>query len=449
MDTHRAAVPTEAHPARPASPRDSGPRAYREPRPSPALIHALRWLNRGLVLPHLARLAEIDLPRADGGRLAATLGPGQAAFLAPNHPDFLGDWLLDKEIADRFSPLMAHWAAFDIVNAHPLARWFWGRNNVLSTGSGSAGLEHAARWALLGHGVLLHPEGTVAWHGARVGPLLPGIAGMAWEACRRSAAADGRARVWIVPLLYRHRFNGDATEGLTRELALIERRLAFPSGAGLVLEARFAVLLARTLERERAGLEDAEARRPIEAAGSGFFPEAQALGQALRARLERRYGTVEGEFPRVLHRLRRAIRLRAAEDPEGAHQDRDRLDAWAMWQSFTGADYDTPTLSQEQIAECLKRLRLTLVRGGPGDALHNVLPRPVARRVAHVRVAEPIAVDERFDPGADTNAAQGRLLTALGERMQRTLDALGAEIEPLVARWRRPNPLWTGGARRA
>jgi hypothetical protein len=409
-------------------------------------MRAMRRLNRALMLPHLARVAEIDLPPADGARLAATLGPGRAAFLAPNHPDFLGDWLLDKEIADRFSPLMAHWAAFDVVNAHPLARWFWSRNNVLSTGSGSAGLDHAVRWALGGHGVLLHPEGTVAWHGARVGPLLPGIAGMAWEACRRSAATGGRTRVWIVPLLYRHRFNGDATEGLTRELTLIERRLAFPSGAGLVLEARFTTLLARALEHERAGLEGAEARQPIEAAGSGFFPEVQALGQALRARLEQRHGAVEGEFPRVLQRLRRAIRLRAAGDPEGARRDRDQLDAWAMWQGFEAADYDTPTLSQEQIAECLKRLRSTLVRGGPGDMLHNVLPRPVARRVAHVRVAEPIPVDEGFNPGADANAAQARLLAELRERMQRTLDALGAEIEPLVARWRRPNPLWTGPA---
>ena len=448
MDPRRAAEPPEAHPARPAPPRDSGLRAFREPRPSPALIHSLRRLNRGLVLPHLARVAEIDLPPADGARLAATLGPGQAAFLAPNHPDFLGDWLLDKEIADRFSPLMAHWAAFDVVNAHPLARWFWSRNNVLSTGSGSAGLDHAVRWALLGHGVLLHPEGTVAWHGERVGPLLPGIAGLAWEACRRSATAGGRTRVWIVPLLYRHRFAGDATPGLTRELALIERRLAFPSEASLVLEARFATLLARALERERAGLEGTEARRPIDAAETGFFPEVQALGQAVRARLERRYGSVEGEFPRVLHRLRRAIRLRAAENPEGTRQDRGRLDAWATWQGFTAVDYDTPTLSQEQIAECLKRLRSALVRGGPGDALHNLLPRPVARRVAHVRVAEPIAVDEGFDPGADADAAQARLLTELRERMQRTLDALGAEIEPLVARWRRPNPLWTGEARR-
>ena len=405
--------------------------------------NATRLLNRGLMLPRVARVAAIDLPRADGARLTATLGPGRAAFLAPNHPEFLGDWLLDKEIADRFSPLVAHWASFDVVNAHALARWFWSRNNVLSTGSGSAGIDHAVRWALAGHGVLLHPEGTTAWRAERIGPLLPGIATMAWEACRRSQVEGGHTPVWIVPLLYRHRFVGDATAGLTRELALIERRLGFPAETSFVLETRFAALLARALERERRHLAMPVGPSPG-TPGADWFAQAEATSEALRARLVERYGPGEGEFPRVLHRLRRAIRVRATEDPGEARRDHALLDTWTMWRGFSAADYDTPTLTEEQIAGCLKRLRSRLVRGRAGDTLHNLLPRPVAPRVAHVRVAEPIAVDEWFGAGADANEAKARLLAELGQRMQRALDLLGEEIEPFVTRWRRPNPLWTG-----
>ncbi len=408
-------------------------------RPGQGWLRATRWLNRGVMLPVVARISAIDLPAADAARLSACLDPEQAAFLAANHPDFLADWLLDKELADRFAPRMAHWAAFDVVHAHPLANWFWRRNNVISTGSGPAGIEHAVRWALAGHGVMLHPEGTVAWQGGRVGPLLPGIATMAWEARRRGAGVPVR----IVPILYRHRFVGDAEAALARELALVERRLGCPPGGALTIQARLAALLTLTLERERAGLAGRAAPGAYADEPSGFFARAEAVSRELRGRLEERYGPAEGEFPRVLHRLRRAIRLRAANDPQEARRDRARLDVWAMWQGFSAAEYGQPTLSQEQIAECLKRLRGTLVRGRPGDVVRNLLPRPVAPRVAHVRVAAPIEVEGAPGPEADPGEARARLVAELRGRMQQGLTALAAEVEPLVAPWRRPNPLWT------
>ncbi len=416
-----------------------GPGGPIGPRPGAALMGAGRWLNRHVMLPRVARVAALDLPAADASRLAAAFAPRSAVFLAANHPDFLADWLLDKEIADRFAPRMAHWAAFDVVQAGPLARWFWTANNVISTGSGGAGIEYAVAWALAGHGVMLHPEGTVDWHGERVGPLLPGIATMAREARRR----DGRAAVRIVPVLYRHRFAADAAAGLAREMALLERRLGRPPGAALGLEARFAALLAHALERERAGLE--EAVLPAPGAGD-FFARAEAVSRALLAPLERRYGPVPGEYPRVLHRLRRAIRLRRAADPEGARRDRRRLDAWALWRGFSAADYGAPTLTPEQMGECLKRLRAVLARGRPGDLLANLLPRPVAPRIAHVRVAEPIEANEWLAPDREPGEARARLLAELQRRMQGTLDELKAEIEPLVAPGRRPNPLRPGGA---
>src|SRR5262245_52174764 len=107
------------------------PRAYRDPRPSPALIRALGPVNQHFVLRGLLRLAELDVPAADLARLRAAVNPSTAAFLGPNHPEFFTDWMLDKEISRRVSPLMAHWAAFEIVNMNPPAQWFWLRNNLI------------------------------------------------------------------------------------------------------------------------------------------------------------------------------------------------------------------------------------------------------------------------------------------------------------------------------
>src|SRR5262245_45941358 len=112
------------------------PRVYRDPRPSAALIHALGPINRHFVLPGLMRIADIDFPAADVERLRSAVNPGTAAFLGPNHPEFFTDWMIDKEISRRASPLMAHWAAYDIVNMNPMAQGFWLRNNLIANAPG-------------------------------------------------------------------------------------------------------------------------------------------------------------------------------------------------------------------------------------------------------------------------------------------------------------------------
>ena len=108
------------------------PLAYRDPRPSPALIRSLEPLNQRLLLPWVMKVREIDLPAADEQRLRAAVRPDTAAFLGPNHPEFLTDWLIDKELSRRVAPRMAHWAAREIVNRNPLEQSFWLANNLIA-----------------------------------------------------------------------------------------------------------------------------------------------------------------------------------------------------------------------------------------------------------------------------------------------------------------------------
>src|SRR5262245_23132371 len=108
------------------------PRAYRDPRPVPWMIAAVGVLNRHLMLRRVLKLAAIEFPDADRARLREAVRRGTAAFLGPVHPEFTTDWLLDKEVSRLASPLMAHWASYEIVNASPAAQWFWLRNNLIA-----------------------------------------------------------------------------------------------------------------------------------------------------------------------------------------------------------------------------------------------------------------------------------------------------------------------------
>src|SRR5262245_55382436 len=199
-------------------------REYRDPRPNRLLIRALEPFSR-IALRYGLRVRSIELPAADLARLERAVQPRTSAFLAPLHPEFLTDWLIDKEVAAHVSPLMAHWAAYEIVNAGPAARGFWLANNLIANAPGGGGREYSVRWALEGHGVLLHPEGTATWCARHVGTLLPGAVEMAWEAAGRAHAAGNSRETWLVPLVWALRFPRSAERGLAREIDHLARGL--------------------------------------------------------------------------------------------------------------------------------------------------------------------------------------------------------------------------------
>lgn len=406
-------------------------RAYREPRPEPWLIRLLGPVNRALMLRGALRLRALELPAADLARLRAAVHPGTAAFLGPNHPEFTTDWLIDKEISCLCSPLMAHWASYEIVNGTPLSQRFWLANNLIANAPGGDGKAYSVRWARAGHGVLLHPEGTATWQSERTSPLLPGIVDMAWEAAEQVRAAGETRPVYVVPLVWKLVFTGDASEGLRREMAHIERALGLPAGGANVSE-RFATLMRGALALRCRALD-----LPVPPPSLPYFAAQAATRMAIRERLTARHGEFDTDMTRAQHRLRAAIRrqLKSDGDEAAAALDRALVTELQRLHSFDPALYDRPTLTQEQVAENLKRVRSALVTRGWKNALHNLVPVAVAPRVAHVRVPEPLDVGaslaSTLATGRDPAEARAHLLDELHAKLQRGLDRLGAELAPL------------------
>jgi hypothetical protein len=412
---------------------------YRDPAPAPWLIHAMGVINRFGILPGL-KLRGFELPAADLERLRAAVSPGTAAFLGPVHPEFLTDWMVDKELSRRVSPLMAHWASYEIVNASPLARAFWLANNLIANVPGGGGKEYSVRWALRGHGVLLHPEGTATWQAERVAELLPGIVDMAWETAGRLRAAGDSRPVWLVPIVWSIRFTSDARRGLVRDMRRIEDGLGLARGDRLAPPERFAALMRHLLVRqcERLGLS-----RPDPGGPAGYFAAQAAALAELRDSLSGRYGELDRDPTRAQFHLRKAIRERATGDPEGARRDRGRLLELIRLSGFEPAVYDRPRLAQERIAEVLKRTRSSLLTRGLRNVLHNTLPVAAGPRVAHVRVPGPIAVHEAWRPDLPDEGAEAKaaLLAEHRARLQRALDTLGAELAADRNRLALPNLL--------
>ena len=415
------------------------PHAYRDPRPLPWLIRATGVLNRHVILPRVLRLTAVDLPAADDARLRAVVHPAAAAFLAPNHPEFTTDWMLDKELAHRVSPLMAHWASYGIVNVHPLAQRFWLALHLIANAPGGGGRSYSIAAARAGHGVLLHPEGTATWCGDRIAPLVPGVAELALEAaaaeCRAPSGPNGaNRRVFIVPIVWRLLFTGDVSRALDREVGRTARALDIRLPEGAALESRFAALHTRLLAA-RSKRFGAMLREPSPEA---LFAAQDALADHLAARLRDRHGAPDEARQRWLHRVRRASRALERSDPRTARRDLALAREIERLGRFSAAVYGGDSLTQEQIAESLQQIRSSLVTRGWRNALHNLVPVAVAPRVARIRVPDPIEVSGPWCGCA--RAQRDALVGALHERMQGALAQLGRTVAPHVDPWRRPNP---------
>ncbi len=406
-------------------------------------------INRHVILGALMKLRGLDLPAADLARLRTAVNPGTVAFVGPAHPEFLTDWMVDKELSSRVSPLMAHWASYEIVNASPSVRAFWLANNLIANVPGGGGKAYSVAWAGRGHGVLLHPEGTATWQGERVSTLLPGIADMAWEAATQLHARGDRRAVWLVPVVWQLEFTGDAGAGLLREIARIERELTLGAGRG-TLSQRFAALMRALLVRQCEQLALAAPALAAGNDGSGYFAAQAGVIDELRGTLAGRYGVLDPDLTRAQFQLRKAMRERSTTDPDGVRRDRGRLLELMRLAGFDPALYDRPRLTQERIAEVLKRTRSSLLTRGIGNVLQNTVPVAVAPRVVHVRAPEPIAVHEALAAAAPLGepAAREALLAEHRRRLQGALDSLGRELEPRTEPRAVTNALWSGSRQR-
>jgi hypothetical protein len=424
----------------------------------------------------------IEFPQADLDRLKIAVNPNTTAFIGPNHPEFYTDWMLDKEVSSQVAPKMASWATHTVVNGMgKLAQKFWLTNNLIAqipgTG-GKDGKEYSVQWAMKGNAVLLHPEGTVHWTGDQVHKIFPGIVDMGIEADRRraekakrlaevnallsekkAASADkkeiaaleterqelletGAQRpVYLASVVWKLRFNNDVTKGLHGEMAEIEKKLGLPSGKSLSLADRFAALQVNLLlKQEKAfGLPESQQAEPV--SSTGFFARQERFRNFLITKLEERYGKKSDDPSENVVQLGKAIRQLKKTDPVQAKADTKLFDEIDRLEGFTAQCYNSPHLTQEHIAESLKRIKQDLYKGGIKASLQRMIPRPVGSRTAYIRVGEPINLTERLAGRVNIpESERDAILEDFRQRLQGKLDEINGEIAPLVARYQVANP---------
>ncbi len=89
--------------------------------------------------------------------------------------------------------------------------------------------------------------------------------------------------------------------------------------------------------------------------------------------------------------------------------------------------YPAAEMTQEQVAECIKRIRYDYCAGTLRDTFNKFVPRPAGARIAHIRVPEPIAVAADVDAAGQVSSRHIAARTHAGStRPDRCRDHCGA-----------------------
>ncbi len=421
------------------------------PKPNFPLIGAMTYINRAVMLKGIVGLRDLapfnrlaglrgianirhfDFPEADRARLASVVGAGKATFLTPNHPEFFTDWMIDKELASRVCPKAAFWATNSVVNGlGRLAQKFWLANNLIAQIPGNSGpaREHSIYWALQGHGLLLHPEGVVGWHGDYVAPLMAGAVEMAREALRRGRQPNPALQVWIAPVVWKLTFDRDVEADLLKECAYVERRLKMtPPSGGMQLPQRIYRIYETLLARD-------EKTTGIQVSPNATFADrkrnlVKALCAQLAGMLEQSPETTEPVA--LLRSARRKLRESRNAGPGDAMQLKTATDMLELNLRLWEFAFAAGTVSQEGLAEHLKRIRNDYLKSGLRDILNRFIPQPVGPRTAHIRVPEPMAMHEFLQ-------TDDAALEIIRSGMQASLDTINAGLSSQGRLKIYPNP---------
>jgi hypothetical protein len=446
---------------------------FAQPKPSKLVMGIMSPLNRWLILqgiPGIRRLSwiwslplvrdfpgpgstakvlSVDFPDTEIARFKEYINPNTAAFIGPNHPEFWTDWSLDKYFADAVSPQMSHWAWYGTVNANPMIQGFWLRNNLISNAPN--GKEEAKRCAIAsakkGLGNLLHPEGGVAWTANKVQTIFGGIIDLAIRTSQELIEAGDSRPVYAIPMVSKYFFVGDSTSALSAELGRIEKKLGFATDRTAKLSDRFFSLQQRILAKHLKAFEVQVADQEITPAN--FFAIQKSAQTELMQRLAQIYGPREGDLSAQLRSYEKEIKLlrpadREAQDEASKKRYKEETALVAeirRLDTFLEDVYGTALLTQEQIAESLKRIKRDLVQFTTLDGIRTVLPVAAGWRKVILRCGDPINVRERLQSHqGDVKALSDELVKEFHRRMQSKLDELIAESRKVTDAFAVANP---------
>ena len=390
----------------------------------------------------LAKVPEIDFPVRDQQQLKKLQGQNAATFFLPNHPEFFTDWMIDKYVLSRIAPRAACWASGSIVNGMgSLMQRFWLSNNLIAQvpGQSHKAKHYSINSALKGEGVLLHPEGKVNWFSNTISPMFSGAGEMSINAHKKAVASNAEFQTWLAPMIWKLRFKSDVSSKLLDECQYIEKRLQLQSTDSACPARRSYEIYHQLACRDYFEISDAD----------DSFADMHL--SELRHIIIDKICAQLADFFSCTGKTQYIVIKTAKNWLQQNNQQHARFKTisqacmlYQRWMNLNECAFVESSITQEEIAEHLKRIRASFCVKSFRDKLANLVPQAAGNRSAHIRVVKPVPIhdllvnNDKLDPCT--------IMAKVRQSMQDKLNQLVFELEQKSPSLKVSNPFYSNAS---
>lgn len=382
-----------------------------------SFLKYIPFINKLPLVRGLCDITKIVFSKEDEDRLRSCINSDNVVFIGPNHPEFYTDWMLDKEISSRVAPVMASWATHSVVNGMGTTMQnFWLKNNLIAQIPRSGNKEaknYSVQQAIAGHGVLLHPEGRVGWHSDKIAPLFSGIFEMAYQAYKET---DSKKNIYVIPIVWKLSFNKNVSYELHKEINYIQKQLDIKNDKNSELNERLHDLLFDIFS-----IVSNEHDFEINTNNTVFLKKQLCKYLMDQIATELRYSLTNDTNIDIKNFNKLLISLPLV----SIHKKniKNKLNDLTKIMDFQFELYGN-SISQENIAEILKKIRINFCHYGLRNQFHKFIPVPVSSRTAYIQVAEPISINDSIVKGI----SKEELLLNMRNIMQEKLNYINNKL---------------------
>ncbi len=244
---------------------------------------------------------------------------------------------------------------------------------------------------------------------------------MAIQACQSARDKGNEISSWLAPIIWKLRFDSDVRSKLLKECEYVEARLGISDLVSNCAAQRVYQIYLNLAKRDyyqTIQADDCFADMPLRELHDRILDKS-------KSQLVSIINIKENNHQAVLRKTRQWLRQNETHNEN--QSVKSLLKIYRRWLRLNDCSFSSETISQEQIAEHIKRIRCDFCQGSLRDRINAFVPQAAGPRTAHIRAVEPIAVHDVLQDQSAPDPAN--IMQQVRDSMQQKLDALNNELE--------------------
>lgn len=229
---------------------------------------------------------------------------------------------------------------------------------------------------------------------------------------------EGKKPVYLAPVVWKLKFNKNINPELHQEINYIENNLKLKYSFNKDIETRLLNLFKNILEK-------INNKYQLNVLFYNITQYHEDIKTTLLSKLNYLYSIDDEQGEDRVKTLTKILKNSSKFD---YIYEKKVLKDFNKLLAFDFSYFDKEYLTQENIAEILKNIRIQFCTKGIRNIIHKFIPIPVSSRTAYIKIPQPILLNDIIDQHSEIEDIKNEALNKMKTSLQNTLDDINQEF---------------------